>query len=119
MTVGKQFQQEFNQAWVREDTDAILACVTDDIEFRMVGREAIRGKQAFEKMLRSMEGCSGLEHLELHHTLVDGDFAAVDGEIMMSGEGGQPDRCYICDIYKLRVNKIASITAYVVEASRC
>jgi ketosteroid isomerase-like protein len=115
MSVSEQFLREFNEAWTREDVDAILAAVTEDIEFRMAGEKGVNGKPAFAEMLRKMVGGGGAMTLSIHNIIIDGDRAAVDGDIRMTDKNGQPKSYLFCDVYGLRDGKIATTTAYVVE----
>lgn len=114
MNPTEKFLRDFNQAWADEDVARIAADVTDDIHFAMAGRPAIEGKTDFETFLKSMSGQSSDLELKVHQILIDGDRAAVTGELSMS-DGEKRSRYEFCDVYKLRDGKVAELIAYVNE----
>lgn len=113
MNDTRKFLTEFNEYWVREDTGAILGAVTDDIRFGMAGHDPINGKADFRKFLEEM-GCDGTDMtLDLGTFVIEGDRAAVTGEIAMTDKEGQRKRFAFCDVYRLRDGKVAELTAFV------
>ena len=109
------FLREFNEYWVREDTQAILDTVTDDIRFGMAGGKPISGKADFKTFLEGMgEGATDMK-LDISNIIVDGDCAAVNGEISMIDKDGQHRVYAFCDVYRLEGDKVAELTAYVLE----
>lgn len=115
MTDTKTFLREFNEYWVREDTQAILDTVTDDIRFGMAGGKAVSGKSDFKTFLEGMgEGATDM-NLDIANIIIDGDRAAVDGEISMTDKDGRRRVYAFCDVYRLAGGKVAELTAYVQE----
>jgi ketosteroid isomerase-like protein len=114
MTDIKNFLRQFNDLWVVPDVEAIVANVTDDIHFSMVGKPPIVGKADFRKMFDDMSGHSSDMSMEVEHVLVDGDRAMVNGLIHMPGDGGQKTYAF-CDVYRLEGARVAELKAYVVE----
>ncbi|MEX1057942.1 MAG: nuclear transport factor 2 family protein [Natronospirillum sp.] len=116
MSVSKQFLIDFNEAWAREDKAAILAAVTDDIQFRMAGEEDINGKEAFAAVLEEMAGTGQEFTLTINRVIISAeDTAAVEGEMTLVDEDGEPVVFMFCDVYGLRDGKIAELKAFVVE----
>lgn len=116
MNDTRKFLREFNEYWVREDTRAIVDTVTDDIRFGMAGGPLVNGKAEFEAFLKKeMSGGATDMDLEIANIIVDGDRAAVDGEISMTDKDGQRKMYAFCDIYRLQGGKVAELIAYVVE----
>lgn len=111
----EQFLREFNEAWIREDTETILNGVTDDICFRMVNEAGIKGREAFARMLDEMTGSGNDCSLDIDRVIVDGDTAALNGDIRVTGKDGKPKTYGFCDIYGLRQGRISSIDVYFVE----
>jgi ketosteroid isomerase-like protein len=112
----KAFLREFNEYWVREETQAILDTVTDDIRFGMAGGKLVSGKADFAGVLKEMTDSGNSDMgLEITNVIVDGDRAAVDGEISMTTEDGQRRVYAFCDVYRLAGGKVAELTAYVQE----
>lgn len=112
----RKFLREFNEYWVREDTQAILDTVTDDIRFGMAGGKVVTGKADFADALKEMTDSGNSDiGLEITNVIVAGDRAAVNGEISMTGEDGQRRVYAFCDVYRLAGGKVAELTAYVQE----
>jgi ketosteroid isomerase-like protein len=117
MNDTKHFLREFNEHWIREDTRAIVDAVTDDIRFAMAGGRSVSGKADFKAFLEEMGGGATDMGLEIASVLVDGDRAAVNGEISMTDRDGQRRLYAFCDIYRLERGKVAELTAYVHEVT--
>lgn len=111
----KQFLREFNELWVREDTKAILAAVTDDIRFSMAGETTVVGKPDFEKFLSNMEAGHSDMGLTIDNIIVEGERAAVNGEIWITDTNGVRKAYAFCDLYRLAGDKVAELTAFVQE----
>jgi ketosteroid isomerase-like protein len=117
MSDTQSFLREFNEYWVREDSQAILDAVTDDIRFGMVGGKAVSGKAEFEEFLSHMSGGGSDMSVSIANIIVDGDRAAVNGEISMTDKDGQRKIYGFCDVYRLEGSKVAELTAYVLDVN--
>jgi uncharacterized protein len=117
MNDTKTFLREFNEYWVRADTPAILDTVTDDIHFSMVGGQSVSGKTDFKAFLDEMDSGTPDMGLNIANIIVEGERAAVDGEISMTDKDGRRRVYAFCDIYRLEQGKVAELTAYVHETN--
>ena len=118
MNDTRAFLREFNAYWLHEDTQAILDTVTDDIRFGMAGGKLVTGKADFAEFLKEMTGSGNTDlALDIANVIVDGDRAAVNGEIAMTSEDGQRRTYAFCDVYRLADGKVAELTAYVEEVN--
>ncbi len=115
MNDTRTFLREFNEYWVRPDTRAILDNVTDHFRFSMAGGRTVSGKADFEAFLGEMGSGGGDMSLEIANIIVDGERAAVHGEVSMTDEQGRRRVYAFCDIYRLASGKVAELTAYVLE----
>ncbi|KAB8129902.1 nuclear transport factor 2 family protein [Gracilibacillus oryzae] len=109
--------REFNEAFVKGTTDIILASVTDDIVWRMVGTDTIKGIDALKEALAGMENDNKFE-LEIEHMITHGKEAAVNGLIHSTNRDGEQRHYSFCDIYRLNKHKdgkIKEIISYVLE----
>ncbi len=118
MNDTKTFLREFNEYWVREDKPAIVETVTDDIRFSMAGGQAVSGKSDFRVFLENMGGDATDMDLDIANIILEGDRAAVNGEIAMTDKDGQRRVYAFCDIYRLEGGKVAELTAYVQEINK-
>ncbi|WP_163538358.1 nuclear transport factor 2 family protein [Gracilibacillus sp. YIM 98692] len=111
------FFRAFNEAFVYQDNETILESVTDDIVWRMVGIDTIKGKENLEQALGEMNSTDHFD-LEIEHLITHGKEAAVNGMIHATKKDGEQKHYSFCDIYKLNKHKdgkIKEIISYVLE----
>ncbi len=115
MSSTEKFLNDFNQAWARGDIPGILEGVTDDIDFRIANKPPITGRKDFAAMLEQYAGHCEVRELTINDVIIDGDRAAVAGQMIFAEAEGMPPGCDFCDIYRLRDGKVARLTAYVMD----
>lgn len=116
-TKNQVFFQEFNEAFVKGDAEKILASVTEDIVWRMVGNDTIKGIDNLKQALQGMENGNQFDQ-EVEHLITHGKEAAVNGIIHSTDKSGEQHHYSFCDIYKLNKHKdgkIKEIISYVLE----
>lgn len=100
-------------AIVNGDVEFILASVTDDICWNIVGNMLIRGKDDFAEVLEQMKK-DQTTTLTIKHIATHGKAGAVDGTIKM--KNGKT--LAFCDVYEF-VNttgtRVKEITSYVIR----
>ncbi|MFC4389016.1 nuclear transport factor 2 family protein [Gracilibacillus marinus] len=117
-TANQLFFREFNEAFVKGNVGKILESVTDDIVWRMVGTDTIRGIESLRQALEGMESGNQFE-LDIETMITHGKEAAVHGVIHTTDRDGELNHYSFCDIYKLNKHKdgkIKEIISYVLEA---
>jgi len=104
--------QRLATAFALGDTTHIMAKITDDIIWDIVGNTQLKGKDAFNKALQKMSK-NEVSELSIDHILIDGDKCAVNGDIIMN-EGQTYE---FADFYTFapNANKIQSIQSYVLK----
>ncbi|WPP53030.1 nuclear transport factor 2 family protein [Catalinimonas niigatensis] len=120
MTNNQEFFQRINEAFAKSNTDFIIANVTDDIVWHIVGDKIIRGKESFIQEIKSMESENPYE-LNINHMITHGKTAAVDGIMKMTDKSGKIKIYAFCDIYRLsgfKSGKIKEMTSYVIETDK-
>lgn len=116
-TSNQEFLHRFNEAFSRSDTEYIIAQVTDDIVWNMVGESIIRGKEEFTKSIQTMKS-EDTHEFKINHMITHGKTAAVDGIMKVTDKSGKVKIYAFCDIYLLsshKDGKIKEMTSYVVE----
>ena len=112
----KAFLRDFNVAFARADIPALLAAVTDDFAWDMVGDKRVTGKAAFAAALDEMKQHTAAE-LVIDKIITHGREAAVSGTMVM--QDGR--RFSFADIYTFRGAKgdmIYALVSYVVETTK-
>ena len=109
----KAFLRDFNVAFARADIPTLLAAVTDDFRWEMVGDKVLSGKDAFAAGLEEMKQHTASE-LDIHQIVTHGREAAVSGTMLMR----DGKRFAFGDFYTFRGAKgdrIAALRSYVVD----
>ena len=115
MTTKENFIQELNEAFSKGDIPFILNCMTDDIEWEMVGANISRGKAEIEKEMSTMKDFEMLE-MKVDKIITHGKLAAANGHFRMK-ENGKENAYGFCDVYEFKSfkePKIRKMTSYVV-----
>lgn len=68
-------------AWLAEDVDGYLDCWVDDLVLETPGREPVRGRDAYEAMVRQSFAWAKPNAFEFHHIAVDGNIVFADWTI--------------------------------------
>ncbi|WP_240905173.1 nuclear transport factor 2 family protein [Flagellimonas oceani] len=107
-----EFLKEFNIAFAKGNTAFLIASVTDDVVWDIIGDKKIEGKQSFVGQLEKMKTDKTSE-LILHQILSHGKEGAANGILTM--ENGK--KYAFSDFYLFKGakgTKIKSITSYVI-----
>ncbi|WP_273833805.1 nuclear transport factor 2 family protein [Guptibacillus sedimenti] len=112
-TAKENFLRAFNEAFISGDRDAVLASVTDDVQWHLIGMEKIEGKTDFEKALNRMPPQQDEAKLMIDTIITHGVTAAVEGKIQMG------EKTYaFCDTYRFNQFKdgvIKQIHSFIIE----
>jgi len=108
----KKFLKDFNIAFATGDADFIIAHVSEEIEWIMIGDKHISGKEAFAKEIDMMKDHVA-EEVVIHSIITHGREAAVNGEIKMGGK-----TYAFCDVYRFTnttKNIIRGMNSYIIS----
>lgn len=111
------FIREFNEAFVTGNTDFILANVTEDVKWTMIGDNTINGKDDVRKELEMMDGGKSSE-LTITTIITHGRTASVEGTMKLVDQSGEYKTYAFCDTYvlnKFKNGKIKELNSYVIE----
>jgi len=92
----KQFVKDFNVAFAQDEIDKVLACVSEDIRWEVVGDKVVNGKAKLTPFLKKM-ATSGPKATELviDNIISHGDRCAANGT--MKFDDGS--KLAFCDMY--------------------
>ncbi|HSP40345.1 MAG TPA: nuclear transport factor 2 family protein [Gillisia sp.] len=119
MTTKEDFLRKFNNAFIEHDINYIIDSTTNDILWTMVGDKTIRGKEDLAVAMNEMKDTSGLE-ISVDTMIIDGDKAAVDGNMSFEDKQGNRKTYGFCDLYKFRNDgelKISEMRSYIVPTN--
>ncbi len=112
---NKLLLRDLNIAFARADVEAILALMSDDIVWRMVGADVAEGKDAVRQALEAMQDAVASE-LVIDSIITQGSEGAVNGEIRIAG-GGSYAFCDVVQFARAAGNTIKTLTSYAIEIS--
>lgn len=118
MNSNRAFIDKINEAWAEGDTDYLLANVTDNVRWTMVGNKATAGKDALAKMLA---GDGPAPQITVTDVITHGASAVVEGTMTMLDKSGMVKHYAFCDVYRLsstKNGKIRELTSYMIETGK-
>lgn len=106
--------REFNIAYASQDMDYILANVTNDVHWHIVGEQQIRGEHEFSARLNQTRH-GKVKELHIHKLITHGKTGAVNGTITYADRS----RYAYCAVYEFNNSskkaKIKEITTYTIR----
>lgn len=112
MSKNKQTVQEYMRAFSVSDHAAVLACLTDDVEWRMPGAFDLKGKAAFDKEIENPD-FEGKPAITVTRLVEEADVVVAEGRVRGAKKGGEVFEVVFCDVFVLTHAKIRSLTCYV------
>lgn len=112
----KQLLRDLNIAFARADVEKILAFMSDDIRWQIVGEANLLGKDAVRAALQAMSDVH-TSHLCIESIITDRQDAAVNG-IITSANGRKFAFCDICEFAHAGDEQIKSLKSYTLELPR-
>lgn len=98
----------------RGDHAAILACLTDDVVWDIVGHKRLQGKAEFDAEIES-DRFEGHPELEVGKLIAEGDSLVALGNGLGHLRGGGELRFAFCTVFGLTgAGAIASVASYIV-----
>ena len=110
------FLQNITIAFASGDSEFILARVTDDVRWDIVGENVIQGKADFAVKLKQMKSELALE-LTIHHVATHGKTGAVNGTIKFK-DGKTLSFCDVVEFSGAKGVRVKEITSYGIEKIR-
>jgi ketosteroid isomerase-like protein len=96
------------------DHDQILACLTDDVRWRMPGFFELSGRDAFDGEIEN-PAFVGHPTIQLVRLVEEGDVVVAEGEVQADMANGQRLDAVFCDVFGFRGDRICELTTYQVN----
>ena len=106
--------EAYINAYRRVDRDAILACVTDDVEWIVPGAFETRGKPAFAEQIFSPGFAPAPLTINEIRMIESGDNVVVEGTVRAPRTDGSSVDLAFCDVFDMRSAKICRLISYLV-----
>jgi ketosteroid isomerase-like protein len=114
MTPNKQTVQRYMDAFAQSDHAAVLACLTDDVEWVIPGAVHLRGKEAFDGEIEN-PAFVGRPDIHVGRMTGEGDVVVAEGSVRSTRADGGRLNLVFCDVFVLRDARIAHLTSYLME----
>ena len=113
MTINKQTVEAYMAAFGISDHAAVLACLTDDVEWHIPGAFTITGKEAFDKEIEN-ENFTGRPDIVTTRLTEENDVVIAEGTVRARKKDGEMFHLAFCDVFEMRDGKIKRLVSYLV-----
>jgi ketosteroid isomerase-like protein len=112
MSRNKETVQRYMQAYGSWDHQAVLACLTDDVEWVVPGAFHLTGREAFDNEIEG-HGAAGPPEIMVTRLVEEGDVVVAEGTVRNALEDGGVLSLVFCDVFRMRDGLIRHLTSYL------
>lgn len=113
MSANKGAVERYMAAYDATDRAAILAELTDDVEWVVPGAFHLRGKPEFEREIDN-PAFVGRPEITLSRVIAEGDVVVAEGRVLTTRKNdGVRMTIAFCDVFEMRGGRIAKLTSYL------
>jgi ketosteroid isomerase-like protein len=114
MSPNKQTVQSYMDGFTRSDHAAILACLTDDVEWLIPGAFHLTGKIAFDREIEN-DAFVGSPTISVSRMIEERDVVVAEGSVRSARKDGGMLNAVFCDVFEMQGAKIRRLTSYLME----
>jgi ketosteroid isomerase-like protein len=114
MSPNKQTVERYMEAFGRTDHAAVLACLTDDVEWVIPGAFHLEGKAAFDAEIEN-DAFVGSPTITVTRLTEENDVVVAEGRVRAMRRDGGLLHLAFCDVFEMRGAKIRRLTSYLME----
>jgi uncharacterized protein len=114
MSENKHTVRTYMEAFERADHAAILACLTDDVEWVVPGAFHAVGKAAFDREIEN-DAFVGHPTIRVARMVEESDVVVAEGAVRSARKEGGTLNLVFCDVFVMRAAKIRHLTSYLME----
>ncbi len=111
---NKQTVEKYMKGFRKSDHAAILACLTDDVEWVIPGLFHRTGKAAFDKEIEN-EAFVGNPTIKVTRIVEENDVVVAEGSVRSARKDGGVLTAVFCDVFEMHDGKIKRLTSYLME----
>lgn len=113
-SANKKTVQRYMEAFNRTNHAAILACLTDDVEWVIPGAFHLRGKKAFDGEIEN-DAFVGNPVIRISRMTEEDNVVIAEGSVRSARKDGGMLNAVFCDVFVMRNGKIRHLTSYLME----
>jgi ketosteroid isomerase-like protein len=114
MTENKKTIEKYMDSFNNSDHEQILSCLTEDVEWKMLGVFHLFGKDAFEKEIKN-DAFVDSPTITITRMVEENDFVIAEGAVRVKKKDGGFLNAVFCDVFAMQNAKIKRLTSYLVE----
>jgi ketosteroid isomerase-like protein len=114
MSNNKQTVQQYMDAYGKSDHEAVLSCLTDDVEWVVPGAFHLTGKAAYDKEIEN-DAFVGSPMIRVTRMTEEYDVVIAEGTVRSARKDGGMLSLVFCDVFEMRDAKIRRLTSYLME----
>lgn len=104
--------QAYMEAYAKWDHEAVLACLSEDVEWVVPGAFQIEGKDAFDREIEG-QGNAGPPQISVDRLIEEDDVVVAEGQVRQPLPGGEKVDLAFCDVFLMRHGSIRKLTSYL------
>lgn len=112
MTENKQTVERYMEAYGRLDHAAILATLTDDVEWLIPGAFHTTGKEAFDQQIESAD-FQGKPAITTTRLTEENDVVIAEGAVRAQKATGEFVNVMFCDVFEMQGGRIKRLISYL------
>ena len=116
MSENKKTVERYMEGFRISDHAAILACLTDDVEWILPGAFHLHGKEAFDKEIEN-EAFVGPPAIVVDRLTEENDVVVAEGTVRATRRDGTNFLLAMCDVFEMRGGKIRKLTSYLMQVT--
>ena len=114
MSMNTQTVERYMEAFRRTDHAAVLACLTDDVEWVIPGAFHTRGKREFDRQIEN-EALVGHPDIRMMRVIEENDIVVAEGSVRARRRDGGALCVVFCDVFEMRGGLVRKLTSYLME----
>ena len=112
MSANKDTVRQYMKAYARWDHAAVLACLTDDVEWVVPGAFHLVGQDAFDHEIEG-RGAAGPPEITVTRMVEENDVLVAEGTVRNTLDDGNVLSLVYCDVFLMRDGQIRHLTSYL------
>ena len=114
MTENKLVVERYMEGFRATDREAILSCVTDNVEWEIPGVFRSHGKSAFNDHIVD-PGFAGHPVITVTRMTEESNVVVAEGTVLARRQDGSTLPLVFCDVFEMEGGRIRRLTSYLME----
>ena len=114
MTTNKTTVTRYMESFARTDHAAVLACLTEDVEWIIPGMFHGRGKDAFDREIEN-PAFQGKPEIAVTRLVEEDDVVVAEGTVRAQKREGDFVDLVFCDVFEMRGGLIRKLISYLMQ----